>query len=154
MNSLIIYHSGPSKNSEKIAVVLAQTLHAQLRTTAEVQPADIDAMDLIGLGAGIYYGRHHRRLLECVERLPLDGKKVFMFSTSGAGIKAFMHAGLRRQLARKHAVIIGEFACKGFDDFGLLKLFGGINKGCPNEHECDSARAFALALERKTASRL
>ncbi|HOW43184.1 MAG TPA: flavodoxin domain-containing protein [Candidatus Omnitrophota bacterium] len=132
MNSLIVYHSGPLKNTEKIAIALAESLHAQLRAVAEVLPADCARADVIGLGAGIHFWRHHRAILECSERLALSGKKVFIFSTGGWGFGWLKHAALRRRLARKSARIIGEFTCAGR----------------PDARGQQAARAFALKLEK------
>jgi flavodoxin len=45
--------------------------------------------------------------------------------------------------------IAGEFSCKGWDTVGPLKLFGGINKGRPNEGDLEGARVFARRLKEK-----
>jgi flavodoxin len=45
--------------------------------------------------------------------------------------------------------ITGEFSCKGWDTVGPLKLFGGINKGRPNEDDLEEARVFARGLKEK-----
>jgi len=42
-----------------------------------------------------------------------------------------------------------EFSCKGGDTWGPLNLFGGINKGRPDEEDLAGARAFAQGLKNK-----
>jgi len=43
--------------------------------------------------------------------------------------------------------IAGEFSCRGWDTFGLLKLIGGINKGRPDEQDLKRAEDFARHLK-------
>ena len=106
------------------------------------------AYDLIGFGSGIYFGKHHKTLLQFVETLPpVAQKRVFVFSTSGDG--KMHHAALREQLVNKGFVIVDEFCCRGWDTVGPLKLFGGINKGRPDENDLAGARAFAQGLKNK-----
>jgi flavodoxin len=42
--------------------------------------------------------------------------------------------------------VIGSFACKGLDTFGIMKLIGGVAKGRPNEKDLQEARIFAKGL--------
>ena len=44
--------------------------------------------------------------------------------------------------------IVGEFDCRGFDTFGLLKVIGGISKGKPNEKDIEKAENFAINLKK------
>jgi len=45
--------------------------------------------------------------------------------------------------------IVGDFSCKGWTTWGPLKLFGGTNKGRPNEEDLEEARVFARGLKEK-----
>lgn len=150
MRTLIIYHSEHHYNTEKIAKSMAEVLNADLKKTSTVELELLHEYDLLGFGSGIYFGRHHKDLIACVEQMPFLRKKAFIFSTSGIGGSGTLHRPLRDRLKDKHCEIIGEFSCKAFDTFGLLRLVGGTNRGRPDENDLESARAFARSLLQKT----
>jgi len=84
-----------------------------------------------------------------VETLPpVKQKQVFVFSTSGDG-KIKHHAALKEKLVNRGFSVVDEFCCKGWDTVGPLKLFGGINKGRPDENDLAAARVFAQGLKNK-----
>ena len=148
MKTLIVYTSVHHQNTEKVAEVMAAELEADLTPTGNAKPETLAAYDLIGFGSGIYFGKHHKTLLQFVETLPhVAQKQVFVFSTSGDG--KMHHAALKEKLVNKGFVIVDEFCCRGWDTVGLLKLFGGINKGRPDENDLAGARAFAQGLKNK-----
>ncbi len=147
MKTLIIYMSVHHQNTKQVATVMAEELEADLVTVGEVQSATLREYDLIGFGSGIYFGKHHKTLLGYVEALPpVTGKPAFIFSTSGRGGTG-MHAALRELLVDRGYSILGEFACRGWDSWGPMKLIGGINKGRPNSEDLEAARVFARRLE-------
>ena len=93
--------------------------------------------------------KHHKTLLQFVETLSaVTEKRAFIFSTSGDGKKE-RHASLKEKLVNRGFSIVDEFSCKGWDTWGPMKLFGGINKGRPNEEDLAGAREFALGLKNK-----
>lgn len=145
MQTLIICHSGPEQNSLKIAEAIAQEMQAQVRKPFELQPQQLQTYDIIGFGSGIYFNRHHKSLMDFVDQLPVLGKRVFIFSTSGAGSTA-AHRSLRKKLTFRWCYVLGEFACKAHDIFGPFKWFGGLNKGRPNEKDLEKARHFGRSL--------
>jgi flavodoxin len=148
MKTLIVYTSVHHQNTEKVAKVMAEELEADYIHTGNAQPGTLATYDLIGFGSGIYFGKHHKTLLQFVETLPpMTPKQAFVFSTSGDG--KMHHAALKEKLANRGFVIVDEFCCKGWDTVGPLKLFGGINKGKPDEKDLAAARAFAQALKNK-----
>jgi len=148
MKTFIVYTSVHHQNTEKVAKEMTAELEADLTPTGNAKPAMLAAYDLIGFGSGIYFGKHHKTLLQFVETLPpVAQKRVFVFSTSGDG--KMHHAALREQLVNKGFVIVDEFCCRGWDTVGPLKLFGGINKGRPDENDLAGARAFAQGLKNK-----
>ena len=145
LKTLIVCESYHHKNTLKVASRMAAELYADLLPAGEVD--DIEKYDLVGFGSGIYFNKHHRRLRELVEKLNLKDKRVFVFSTSGIGFKCF-NRGLIRKLRKKGAVIVGSFACRGYDTFGILKKIGGIARERPNERDLKKAEAFARDLLR------
>lgn len=88
MKTLIIYKSVHQMNTEKVAKAMAEAINADLRKVEEVTPAMLEEYDLIGFGSGIYYGKHHKTLLDFVAGLPQQGKAAFVFSTSGGALKS------------------------------------------------------------------
>lgn len=145
MNTLIIYKSVHQMNTEKVAKAMAESVNADVRKVEEVNPVMLAEYDLIGFGSGIFYGKHHKTLLDFVAGLPRQGKAAFVFSTSGGAIK-IMHRALRAALVQKGFTIKGEFTCPGFETFGLFRLIGGFRKGRPNAKDLEKARAFAKDL--------
>jgi len=148
MKTMIVYTSVHHQNTEKVAKVIAEALEAELIPVANAKPEMLTTGDLIGFGSGIYFGKHHKTLLQFVETLPpATQKKAFVFSTCGDG--KMHHAALKEKLANRGFVIVDEFCCKGWDTVGPLKLFGGINKGKPDEKDLAAARTFAQGLKNK-----
>jgi len=150
MNTLIICKSIHHGNTQKIAEVIAKVLEAKLVKPEELDINTVTEYDLVGFGSGIYYGKHHKDLLSVVDNLfSVKNKKAFIFSTSGTGEKNISrnHRLIREKLMAKGFTIAGEFSCRGWDSFGLLKLIGGINKGRPDEHDLRKAEDFARRLK-------
>ena len=59
-----------------------------------------------------------------------------------------MHQPLKSAVIAKGFEVVDEFVSRGFMDYHFTKyLFGGINKGRPNEADLAAARAFASNLE-------
>ena len=79
---------------------------------------------------------------------PVTHKRAFVFSACGDG--KMHHNALKEKLVNRGFVVVDEFCCKGWDTVGPLKLFGGINKGKPDENDLAAARAFARGLKNKT----
>lgn len=148
MKTLIIYHSMCHGNTEKVAREMAKAINADLATLGEAKPGQLEDYDLIGFGSGIFFQKHHKALLGFADSLEHMNKKAFVFSTSGMGSKS-IHNALRKKLSEKEYIIIGEFACRALDTWGPFKIFGGINKGRPDENDLREARKFAEGLKGK-----
>ncbi len=150
MKTLIVYESTHHGNTEKVAKVIADVLEARLVKPKELDISAVAEYDLLGFGSGIYIGKHHKDLLNTVNKLSRhENKRAFIFSTSGSGEKNIdrNHKAMRKKLLGKGFTIAGEFSCKGFSDLGPLKLFGGVNKGRPNEDDLSEAGGFAKRLK-------
>jgi flavodoxin len=150
MKTLIICFSYHHKNTAKIALVFASALNAEIKTPSEVNPNGLSEYDLIGFGSGIYFGKHHKSLLDLVDKLPqVTDKKAFIFSTSGqTGHASRFHKQLREKLQAKGFNIVGEFNCAGFDTNGLMKIVGGVSKGHPDKDDIKQAETFAQSLNQ------
>lgn len=149
MKSLIVLVSYHHNNTQKVAEVFAKVLDAQVKTPQQTSPEELQQYDLVGFGSGIYFGKHHKNLLELADKLPqLTNKNAFIFSTSGDTRRIpQLHSALRKKLQSKGYKIVDEFNCAGFDTFGPLRLVGGIKKGRPNAEDLKQAEEFASKLK-------
>ncbi|MGY5853712.1 MAG: flavodoxin family protein [Candidatus Thorarchaeota archaeon] len=150
MNCIIIYKSIHHENTLKVAHVFAEELDADLVSLDDIQMDELEKYDLVGLGSGIYLGKHHRKLLEFVdESTKLVGKDIFVFYTSGFErfpTRRPFETALTEKLKKKGARVISTFSCRGWETYGLFRLGGGKNKGHPTEDDLDQARSFAKSL--------
>lgn len=145
MRTIIICESMSHGNTLKVANAMAGVLQAKVVKPEDFDPNTANDYDLIGMGSGIYHGKHHKSLLELAEKLPSADKSVFIFSTSGKG-DISQHRHLSSILSKKGYSNAGEFICKGWDTWGPFKFIGGINKGLPNEAMLAQARDFAKSI--------
>ena len=152
MKSIIIFQSVHKGNTKKIAEALAGELGAKLVRPDEIDVNNLSDYDLIGIGSGIYFGKHHKNILDLAEKIPaVPGQKVFLFSTAGLPqLKAVWHNALKNILKKKGLKVMGEFTCAGHDEVSFLKRLGGINKTRPNEKDIKKAKQFADSLKSIT----
>ena len=150
MRSLIICKSIHHGNTKKVADRMAEVLKAEVLEPEKVDLERLEKYDLLGFGSGIYSGEHHETIFEFVDKLPkVENKKVFIFSTCGAPKIAMSekfvrrnHSKLKEKLQSKGYKVVDEFGCRGWNTNSFLKLFGGINKGKPNENDLKRAEEF------------
>lgn len=153
MKSLILYYSNYNNNTKKIADVFARKINADLIDLKKTKDIKIDNYDLIGFGSGVYRESISPQLFNFVEKLNLKDKKVFVFSTSGVGLK-FYNNKLINLVVSKGAICKGSFACKGnfvSKDFSNNKIFEVVSKfsvGHPNDNDIDKAEKFIEKLVR------
>jgi flavodoxin len=147
MKSLIIYCSNYKNNTEKIARTFAEKTHSELINIKDVVDVNIESYDLIGFGSGIYKESMSPKIFKLVDNLNLVGKNVFVFSTSGVGMK-FYNNKLTKLLASKGAVNKGSFACKGsfmareFTNNKIFDIVGRLSQGHPNDKDFNEAENF------------
>lgn len=147
----VVYASVHHGNTRRIAEALATELSADLFDVDDVTDA-LPEYDLVGLGSGIYFGRHHRSIRQLVSSWNDPPKRVFIFSTAGLpSLRFLQHSSLRRALRRKGCEIVGEFCCRGWDTVGPLWLLGGINRKRPNDQDLRRACQFAAELKSRQA---
>jgi flavodoxin len=148
MEAIVIYTSIAHGNTKKVAEAIAEALKADLVETEKANPQELPKYDLIGFGSGIYNGNLHKNIYDLITKLPVPfGKKAFIFSTSGYG-KTSSHEKLKVELINQGFDVVGSFACKGLDNFGAMKLIGGVAKGRPNDEDLKEARGFAKTLTK------
>lgn len=148
---MVIYNSIYYGNTEKIAKAIAKCFEVSLVTPQQVDIKILLQYGLIGFGSGIYYNKHHQSLFDIVAKIPsVRNIKAFIFSTNRDGITDG-HKLLRDTLREKGFTIVGEFACKGFEEWRAIKTVGGkgINEGKPDEQDQKNVEKFALDLKRE-----
>lgn len=147
MKSLIIYCSSYKNNTEKIARVFAEKTNSELINIKDANDVNIENYDMIGFGSGVYKENLSSKLFEIVDKLNLTGKSVFVFSTSGIGMK-FYNNKLIKLLVSKGAINKGSFACKGslvaqeFSNNKIFDIVGRLSKGHPNDKDFRKAEEF------------
>lgn len=153
MNTLIVYESIHHKNTEKVTMRIARILNAKVTKPENIDTSEFEEYQLIGFGSGIYWGKHSAKILQLVDGISrVEGKKAFIYSTSGLRPLPIFHdfnKPLQDKLLAKGFEIIGVFSCRGYDSNGLLRLFGGINKGRPSEKDLAEAEKFAEKIKEK-----
>lgn len=154
--ALIVYVSVSHGNTAKIARAMGEVLKAERLEPELVEPASLGDYDVVGFGSGIFAGTSHPRLRGFVEHLPpVAGTPAFTFTTSGFGRSQSRpwQASLEDVLRSRGYVVLGSFACRGFDTWLPLRLVGGVNKGHPDAVDLDRAEAFARHVAAEVLSR-
>ncbi len=147
MKSLIVYCSDYKNNTEKIARKFAEKTDCELINIRDVSNINIENYDLIGFGSGVYRESLSPKVFRMVDKLSLKGKNVFVFSTSGVGMK-FYNNSLVKLLVSKGAINKGSFACKGsfiareFTNKKLFDIMGRLSQGHPNDRDFKEAERF------------
>jgi len=147
MKSIIICKSVHKGNTKEVAEAVAGVLDCEVKEPGEVD--GIEKYDLVGFAAGIYYGDFHRSIIDFVETVKGDGKHAFLVSTSGFRPLPFFNnyeEKMEERLEESGFEVLGSFTCRGHDEFGPLKLFGGMYKNRPNGKDLKDAKSFAEKL--------
>src|SRR5690606_34301233 len=135
------------KNTEKIAKICADKIDSELVNIRQMDQIDIEKYNLIGFGSGVYKESMSPKLFRLVDQLNLKNKNVFVFSTSGIGMK-FYNNKLIKVLESKGAIIKGSFACKGsfiareFSNNKIFDILGKLSQGHPNDKDFKDAERF------------
>jgi flavodoxin len=147
MKSLIIYCSDYKNNTEKIAGLFAEKIDSDLINIRNVSDIDIENYNLIGFGSGVYRESLSPNLFKLADKLNLSSKNVFVFSTSGVGMK-FYNNKLIKFLVSKGAINKGSFACKGsfvareFSNNKIFDIMGKLSQGHPDDKDFKEAKRF------------
>jgi flavodoxin len=150
LKALILCYSYHHQNTQKVASVIANILGAEVKSPKDVTPQEVAGYDLVGFGSGIYFGKHHKTLLNIADKLPsAKDKPVFIFSTSGEEGKGDkLNTKMRKKLQAKGYHILSEFNCPGYDTTIAAKLFGSQQEGRPNKADLAAAQTFAENIKR------
>jgi ferredoxin len=143
---IIIYESIYNENTLKLARAMAQTLGCTLVTTDRALKMNLDIYETIGLGSGIYFGKHHPKIFEVVAKLNSKVQDIIIFSSRGNPFLGKYHQPLKDALLEKNKNIIGEFSVRGYDETGPWVIIGGGHRGKPDEKDLKKAARFVQKI--------
>ena len=149
MKILLIIKSTHQQNTLKIAEAMSEVAPLTVVELENVKNYHLSDYDIVGFGSGIYYGKHDKELIDFVQTLCDKPAYSFVISTSGTNNYQKYNKALVKLLESKNKTVLGKFGCKGLDKFFIFKLFGGLNKGHPNEADFDSAQQFIIEVIEK-----
>ncbi len=81
MGKAVIYATGMTKNTKKLAEYIAKSIGAEIFNLKEITKIDVSGFDEIIFGTGIHAGKPYKPVKEFIEnnKESLAGKKLFLF---------------------------------------------------------------------------
>jgi ferredoxin len=140
---IIICESIYNDNTLKLARAIAHTLGCCFVNADKALVMNLNDFETIGLGSGIYFGKHHPKIFEVVGNLTSSQQDVFIFSSRGNPFLGKYHQPLKYSLLEKNKKIIGEFSVRAYDETGPWVIIGGGHRGKPDEKDLKKAVRFA-----------
>lgn len=150
MKSIIIYESTHHGNTKKLVDAIAEKHNVETVGIENAGSVDLSGYDMVGLAAGIAFGKFYSRMEEFAAKIP-SGSRVFLLYTCGNPSGGYVKS-ITRTLESNGAKVVGNYGCKGYDTYGLFKLIGGIAKGHPTEEEILGAVSFYGKISREEGS--
>lgn len=144
---IIICESNYNGNTDKIAKAMQSVLKATLVKPDEVKYLELNENTIVGLGSGIKFGKHDKKLIDTVQNINVKNLKVFLFSTRCKPYIGKYHNYMKQLIKEKNWELLAEFSALGYDGTGPWSLIGGYNKGRPNENDLRRAEKFARKLK-------
>ena len=141
----IIYASTHHGNTRKLVDAIAQQYDITQIDADKQKNADLSEYDLIGFASGIDFGKFYDCVEQFVEVNLPKHKQIFFLYTCAKPNDRFTQS-IKAKAARKHAVFLGEYGCKGYNTYGPWKLIGGMNKNHPSPKEVDGVIRFFESL--------
>ncbi len=140
MKSVIIYYSSHHGNSKKLAEYLAERYGCEAYSVRDAARLELAAYDAVLFVSGVYALAMGKSLIEYIEenRDALKGIRIGLALTSGMQLARFITSAV--EIFEKNELEVSEtFQCKGYDTFGPLALFGGINRNRPDQEDLEEA---------------
>lgn len=141
----VVYASVHHRNTEKLLLGIKESLNIDLIPVNKVKESDVSKYDVVGFASGIYMGKFHKSLLNCIDAGYQFPKDTFVICTSGIKNGKYL-LNMQKLLQSKGLKVLGGYQCKGYDTYGFLKLIGGIAKGHPTREEMEDATVFVRNL--------
>ena len=145
MKKVIIYASIHHGNTFKLVKEISKECDVELIDATQIKQIDLSQYDLIGFASGIDFGKFY----DCIEKFMIQNlpeyKQVFFLYTC-ANVKNTFTKSVKSIASYKKAIVLGEYGCKGYNNYGPLKLIGGMNKINPSQEEIACAIKFVRSL--------
>ena len=125
----------------QIAEAMSEAIPAIITSLEDAGKHNLANYDLIGLGSGIFLGKHYKDLIKFAKIL--KNKNCFVFSTSGYNNLNKVNNALVKLLENNENTVLGSFSCRG--------IFLGKNKGHPDIDDFDNAQKFITEVAEKYA---
>lgn len=145
INKAIIYTSYHHKNTINLINSAVDEKEYDFYNLLKGKDYEIDfsKYETLIFASGIYFSKMQKRMLAFLEnnKEALVNKKIVAIITAGIGAKRYARK-VKKYFKKLNNLDIIVFSCRGFDTFGILKVFGGINKGRPNEKDINNLKEF------------
>jgi len=145
MKIRIVYYSGRSGNTMKVAMAMAEALNIKAERIGKENIEFSEPVDLLFIGSGVYFDKPHKKTRALIKELnSTNVKNAAAFGTYGN------QSNIGEQiisLMREQGIdVVGEpFVCKGAS-------IGTDNKGHPNATDLENAKEFAEIITAKLNS--
>lgn len=142
MNIRVVYHSGRSGNTMKVAKAIAELFHIKAERIGKEKIEFSSPVDLLFVGDGIYFHKPHRKTRALIQRLdPVIVKNAVAFGTYGN--QSEIGEQITNLLREQHINVVSEpFTCKG-------DSLGTENKGHPDATDLENVKEFANNIVSK-----
>lgn len=141
MKIAIVYASRHQGNTRRLVEGIGEKLDVTLFDAEVYKYGDLSEYDLIGFASGIDFGRFYDPVIQFLkENLP-DHRKVFYLYTCARVNDRFV-GSIQEEAAKKGAVSLGTYGCRGYNTYGPWKLIGGMNRNHPDRAEIEAAVEF------------
>lgn len=144
MNIRIVYHSGRSGNTMKVATAIAEALSISTEKICKrkIEFSESEPVDLLFIGSGVYFHKPHKKVSALINMLSSTNiKNAAAFGTYGN--QSDIGEQLNK-LLQEHGinVLYKPFVCKGAS-------IGTDNKGHPNTIDLENAKEYAKNVALK-----
>ena len=143
--TVIIYASTHHGNTRKLIEAISEKYQIDIIDAIEQKFANLSEYDLIGFASGIDFGKFYDVVEQFLKRNLPDNKEVFFLYTCARDDKDFTYT-MRTEAMKRHALLMGEYGCRGYNTYGAWKVIGGMNKHHPTKKELDGAVKFYESL--------
>ena len=139
--TVIIYASTHRGNTRKLIEAISEKYQIDIIDAIEQKFANLSEYDLIGFASGIDFGKFYDAVEQFLKDNLPENKAVFFMYTCARDDKDFTYT-MRTEAMKRHALLMGEYGCRGYNTYGAWKVIGGMNKHHPTKKELDGAVQF------------
>ncbi|MBQ3205737.1 MAG: flavodoxin [Peptococcaceae bacterium] len=139
--TVIIYASTHHGNTRKLIEAISEKYQIDIIDAIEQKFANLSEYDLIGFASGIDFGKFYDAVEQFLKDNLPENKAVFFMYTCARDDKDFTYT-MRTEAMKRHALLMGEYGCRGYNTYGAWKVIGGMNKHHPTKKELDGAVQF------------